>query len=86
MPRGRKAKVKGGIGGDAGRILRMRQSERGSGYECCSGGKHNKIILVGLMLIALGFLMRVGWSISDLLLLIGAIFIVKGLLLSSMKK
>lgn len=54
--------------------------------ECCSGGKHNKIISMGLLLILFGVAVKVGWSISDLLLLTGAIFIVKGLLLSAMKK
>jgi len=74
MPRGRKAKMKGGIG------------TAGSDYERrCSEWKHNKIISIGLILILLGFAVKVGWSVADLLLLAGAIFVVKGLIIS-MKK
>lgn len=54
--------------------------------ECCNGGKHNKIISMGLILILLGFAVKLGWSVADLFLLVGAIFVVKGLLLSAMKK
>ena len=54
--------------------------------ECCSGWRHNKIISMGLILILLGFAVRLGWGIADLLLLVGAIFIVKGLIISMMKK
>lgn len=74
MPRGRKAKVKGGIG------------TAGSNYECCSGRKSGKILACGLALILLGLLLRAGWSVADLLLLVGAIFVVKGFMVSMMKK
>ncbi|MFZ3077237.1 MAG: hypothetical protein WA139_02180 [Candidatus Aenigmatarchaeota archaeon] len=71
MPRGRKASRK--------------VNEKTENCDCC-GGKHNKIISIGLLLILLGFAARVGWNIADLFLLLGAIFVVKGLLLSTMKK
>ncbi len=74
MPRGRKAKTKGGIG------------TAGFDYERCSSEwKQNKIISMGLILILLGFAVKLGWGIADLLLLVGAIFVVKGLIIS-MKK
>lgn len=72
MPRGRKKAEKG-------------VNAKTENYGCCPG-KHNKIISTGLLLILLGFAVKAGWSIADLLLLIGAIFIVKWLLLSAMKK
>lgn len=91
MPRGRKAKVKG-----SARKQSFRRSRKplvfepigtaGSDYGCCSGGKHSKIISMGLVLILLGFAVKLGWGIADLLLLAGAIFLVKGLIIGMMKK
>jgi len=74
VPRGRRKKADKKI------------NEKTEKNECCSGGKHNKIISMGLLLILFGVAVKVGWSISDLLLIAGAMFIVKGLLLSAMKK
>jgi len=70
MPRGRK---------------RMRAKKK-ENYECCSGGKSGKFVACGLALILLGLLINLGWSMADLLLLAGAVFIVKGLILSMMRK
>lgn len=71
MPRGRKK-----IG---------EKADNKMNYECCGGRKSGKIVAGGLALILLGLLLRAGWSIADLLVLVGAIFIVKGLIIS-MKK
>lgn len=61
------------------------EEKKKENYECC-GGKHNKIISIGLLMIILGFAVKVGWNVADLFLLLGAIFLVKGLLLSVFKK
>ncbi len=74
MPRGRKTKYKGGIG------------TVGSNYECCSSGKGGKIIACGVVLVAIAAAIKYGVSLSDLLLLIGLVFIVKGVLMSALKK
>jgi len=73
MPRGRKKADK-------------KADEKTENYGCCSGWKHNKIISMGLILILLGFAVKLGWGIADLLLLVGAIFVVKGLIISMVKK
>lgn len=54
-------------------------------YECCNK-KSGKIVAGGLALILLGLLLRAGWSVADLFLLVGAIVIVKGLIKGMMKK
>lgn len=64
---------------------RKKAVKKAEDYGCCSG-KHNKIISMGLILILLGVAVKVGWSVSDLLLLAGAVFVVKGLILGTMKK
>ncbi len=64
---------------------RRKNSEK-ENYECCGGRKGGKIFACGLALIALGLLIKVGWSISDILLLAGAVFLVKGLLFSAFRK
>lgn len=73
MPRGRKKADK-------------KSNEKAEDYGCCNGEKRNKIISMGLILILFGFAVKLGWDIADLLLLVGAIFVVKGLMLSMMKK
>ncbi len=54
-------------------------------YECCSG-KNGKIIACGAVLVAIATAIKYGFSLSDLLLLIGLVFIVKGILLSALKR
>lgn len=54
--------------------------------ECCGGVKSGKFVACGLALILLGLLVNLGWSMADLLLLAGAVFVVKGLIISMMKK
>ncbi len=72
MPRGRKADRK--------------VNEKTEKNECCGGGKRNKTISIGLFLIILGLAAKSGWDIADLLMLAGAIFLVKGLLLGIFNK
>ncbi len=71
MPRGRKAGKK--------------VNEQTENQRCC-GGKHSKLVSIGLVLIIFGLAAKAGWSISDLFLLLGAIFLVKGLLFSAFRK
>ncbi len=77
MARKRKAKTNRAAGSE---------EKKKENYECCGMGKHNKIISIGLLLIIMGFAVKVGWNIADLFLLLGAIFLVKGLLLSVFKR
>ena len=72
MPRGRKKTAE--------------KADNKMNYECCGGRNSGKILACGLALILLGLLLRAGWSVADLLLLVGAIFVVKGLIVSMVKK
>lgn len=61
-------------------------SETKENNACCGhhhGGKH---LFMGLVLIAIGATFKYGYSAPDVLMLVGALFIVKGLHVMSMKK
>lgn len=71
MPRGRKKMDK-----KAGKV---------EDFMCCPG-KQGKIISVGFLFVILGLALKFGFNVAELFLLVGAIFLLKGLLMDVFKK
>jgi hypothetical protein len=55
-------------------------------HMCCGGERSSKVAAIGLVLIFLGLAIKIGWSLADLMFFIGIIFLVKGFMMSMMKK